>query len=313
MKTFFKILISLSVILALLLPAVACKKKEKPPIPENVETMAGEPVLDVFNTSTKQLESMKLENYLYGVVAGEMSSSWPIEALKAQAILARTYTLYFLANNKSKYEGADISTDITEAQAYSASEITNEIKRAVDETKGQVAAMDGKYVQTWFHANAGGKTATAKEGLNLWGNEPESIKIASSPETTKNSKNAFWNATFSKSEILNALKKMNISVSNVASFEIGEKGKSGRATTFVIGGKTVSAPDFRLSIGSTKMKSTFVTHIKKTSTGFYFEGKGFGHGVGLSQWGAKILAEEGKKAEEIVDHYFNKIEIVKIY
>lgn len=312
MKTIFKTFIYLFFALTVVV-GVSCKKEKKPEIPETVETVAGEPVLKVYNTSTSSVENLNLENYLYGVVAGEMSSSWPIEALKAQAILARSYTMYFLANNKSKFEGADISTDITEAQAYVPSEINENIKKAVDETKGKIVAVDGRYVQTWFHANAGGKTATAKEGLKLWGDEPESIKIASSPETTKNSENAVWQTTLSKSDVLNALRKMNISVSNVANFEIGEKGKSGRAVTFQIGGKTVSAPEFRIAVGSTKFKSTFITKISSNKNGFFIEGKGFGHGVGLSQWGAKIMAEDGKNAEQIIGHYFKNVDIVRLY
>ena len=112
----------------------------------------GVPVLDVYVVADE------------GVLAGEMKNDWPLEALKAQAILARTFVLKFLADKQSKYEGADISTDIEEAQAYDASAVNDRIRQAVSETEGLVLSAGGELPYAWFHAHSGGLTALAREG-----------------------------------------------------------------------------------------------------------------------------------------------------
>ena len=96
------------------------------------------PMLNVYIVASDQLEPMDVETYLLGVVAGEMPNHWPIEALKAQAILARTFVLKFITEKDSNYPGADISTDIAEAQAYDATAINERIRQAVQETAGLI-------------------------------------------------------------------------------------------------------------------------------------------------------------------------------
>ncbi|MEG1581858.1 MAG: SpoIID/LytB domain-containing protein, partial [Clostridia bacterium] len=260
-----------------------------PNVPKNLSIDGmSEPVLKVYDTSSKTIVNTNVESYIEGVVAGEMYPSWPLEALKAQAVLARTYTLHFVKNKgASKYSGADISTDICEAQAYAPQLINDNVKRAVRETRGVVLANSGEFIESWFHANSGGKTSTVKEGFNSKGSsEPEFVKIASSPETAENSQNAVWTAKFTKAEMLNALSRMKISVASVSPLLIAEKGNSGRAITLSVGGKIVDCPALRLSLGSTKFKSTFITDINSDKNGVSISGKGYGHGVGLSQWGA---------------------------
>lgn len=269
-----------------------------------------EPELKVYDVNTKEITTMELEEYVKGVLAGEMFNTWNIEALKAQAILARTYTLYFLKNKTSKYEGADISNDITEAQAYDSSKINDNIEHAVDETRGKVILVDGEPIQAWFHSNSGGITTKASTGLNFLGEE-KYTKVIESPETAENSENFSWSETFSKSEVLSALREMGVSVSTIREFKIGETDESGRATTFKIGSSEFSTNTFRLKIGSTKMKSTLIDEIVVSTGSISISGKGYGHGVGLSQWGAKIMAEEGKTAEDIINHYFDNVEIKK--
>lgn len=125
----------------------------------------GVPVLDVYVVADEQVERVDVETYVEGVLAGEMKNDWPLEALKAQAILARTFVLKFLADKQSKYEGADISTDIEEAQAYDASAVNDRIRQAVSETEGLVLSAGGELPYAWFHAHSGGLTALAREGL----------------------------------------------------------------------------------------------------------------------------------------------------
>ena len=126
----------------------------------------GVPVLKVYDVKNEKLEELSVEEYLPAVLAGEMAGDWPLEALKAQAILARTFVLQFVTEKKSRYEGADISTDIEEAQAYDAAGVNERIRQAVAETRGMVLNAGGELPYAWFHAHSGGLTARAKEGLD---------------------------------------------------------------------------------------------------------------------------------------------------
>ena len=242
-----------------------------------------------------------------------MDPSFPAEALKAQAVLARTYTMFFVANKQSKYEGADISSDISEAQAYAPERITDEIVKAVAETQGKILSVGGEFIEAWFHSNSGGKTAFRSEAFVYGEDDPEFVKTVSSPENANNSQNYEWDVWLSRAEILSALKKMGKEVSSVSNISIGKTGSSGRILTLFFGDDEVFAPEFRIAVGSTKLKSTLITNIDVDSYGATFSGKGYGHGVGLSQWGAKVLAEDGNDFVDILKYYYNKIDIVDLY
>lgn len=293
-------------------PDVAAKI---PPMPTKITKFEDNvPVIEVYVVEQGTVESMSLEEYLGGVLAGEMKNDWPMEALKAQAILARTFALRFMTEKESKYEGAYLSTDIEEAQAYDASSVNDRVRQAVSETRGLVLSNGGEFPYAWFHAHSGGKTGLAKEALNWKDNEPNYTLVTDSRESDKAPADAKeWSATFSKTQVIDAAKAAGYTIQNLDSAEIGEKGKSGRAITLKLGGQEVNAPDFRIAIGSTEMRSTFLTDIKLEGDKVTMSGKGFGHGVGMSQWGAYGLAEQGQKAEEIVLSYFQNVEVVKMY
>lgn len=273
----------------------------------------GIPEITVYNIKEELSTRMDVESYVEGVLAGEIKNDWPEEAMKAQAILARTYVMRFLETRDSKYAGADISTDITEAQAYSESLINDRIKKAVSDTRGMVVTYDGELANTWFHAHSGGVTELPVEGLEYKENPPytQSVKSPDSERAPKNVRE--WSVSFTNAQMQKALSEMGISIEKVNTIEIGETGASGRAVNFVINGKTVSAPSLRIGLGSDKLKSTLITHVNQTDNGVEFEGRGYGHGVGLSQWGAYQMAENGQSAEEIISHYFKDIDIVKLW
>ena len=105
-----------------------------PKLPEDITVVDGVPQISVYSVDSESIETMDLETYVQGVLAGEMRNDWPEEALKAQAILARTFVLNFISEKDSRYAGADISTDIGEAQAYDASNINERIRDAVKQT-----------------------------------------------------------------------------------------------------------------------------------------------------------------------------------
>lgn len=305
----------LALLLALLLvPLLACGCSQPQglnaapsfQLPEKLQTLEnGEPALKVYVVDAEQVETMPLEDYLCGVLAGEMRSDWPLEALKAQAILARTFVLKFMAEKESRYPGADISTDVEEAQAYDAAAVDDRIRRAVAETRGQVLVSDGTLIYAWFHAHSGGTTAGAKEGLNWKAAEPGYIKIAPGQESDDAPADAkAWQASFTAEEIIRAANAAGAAVQTVSGARIGERGASGRAVTLEFGGVSVNAADFRIALGSTKMRSTFLINLALEGDRVEMEGRGYGHGVGMSQWGAKAMAEQGADYTAILAHYY---------
>lgn len=293
---------------------MASTKDRVPPIPERLEKNEdGVPLLKVYNAETETVEKMDIETYLMGVVAGEMRNDWPVEALKAQAILARTFTMQFLSTKTSQYEGADISTDIHEAQAYNAEAINDRIRQAVHDTRGIVMTADGEFTQAWFHAHSGGKTELPTKALE-YNSNPAYLKVVSSqesiqaPDEVKN-----WRAEFTFDEVMKACSDTGVKIDSIDSFTIGERGESGRAVGFLVNGKKVSAPSFRLHIGASKLKSTLIDAVSIENDRVVFSGSGFGHGVGMSQWGAFGMAEEGKTAEQIVEHYYSGVELMELW
>lgn len=274
----------------------------------------GQPTLSVYVKDTEKTEDMPLEKYLEGVLAGEMKNDWPMEALKAQAILARTFVLKFLEEKQSKYKGADISTDIEEAQAYNAEDINDRIRQAVRETRGLVLSAKGELPFSWFHAHSGGLTAGAKEGLEYEKAEPAYVRIVSGRESEKAPGDvARWTATFPAADVLRAAIKTGASGKSLSSIELGQRGESGRVTTLIVNGDSVPAGSFRIALGSTEMKSTLLEEISLSNGKVTIKGKGYGHGVGMSQWGAYGMAEQGEKAEQIVTYYFNGVEVVSAW
>ena len=281
----------------------------------------GAPLLQVYVVEDQQVEERELESYVEGVLAGEMKNDWPLEALKAQAILARTFVLKFVQEKESQYPGADISTDIEEAQAYDASAVNERIQQAVEETRGLVLSCEGELPYAWFHAHSGGMTEYARAGLG-WekdeaaytqpsrGTEPEQLSDAKENQQLQAA--AEWKADFTFAEWTAACQKQGVQVEPHAGsqLQISQRGESGRAVTLEIDGQSVNAADLRLALGSTKMRSTLLTSLKIENGKVHMAGKGYGHGVGMSQWGAYGMAKEGAGAEEIVRHYFRNVDII---
>lgn len=273
---------------------------------------AGVPLVEVYRTDLGAVETMSLESYLMGVVAGEMQNDWPQEALKAQAIIARTFALRFIADGGSKYEGAMLSTDVSEAQAYDLESVNERVRHAVQETEGMIILCQGQPIQAWFHAHAGGVTATAQEGLDYQKAEPPSTRSIQVRESDKAPEDVqHWMAQFPLGQVQQALDALG--GGDAAQLAIGERGPSGRVLTFTAGEGTVSAVALRMQLGSTTMKSTLLSDLTVSDGIVTMTGSGYGHGVGMSQWGAYEMAAEGKTAQEIVDKFYQNVEIQRVY
>lgn len=291
-------------------------REGQPKVPEQLRMNEdGVPVIRVYLTDEEESRSLDAETYLLGVVAGEMKNDWPLEALKAQAILARTFLMKFCAEKKSKYPDADISTDIEEAQAYDFTAVNDRVEQAVRETRGQVLVSGGAFPYAWFHAHSGGLTARAKEGLGYDRAEPgytHSVPGMDSEDAPAAAQ--AWEASFSAEQVLAAAEKAGAAVTGpLKTVAVGERGESGRAVTLLLNGQSVSAPELRVALGSTAMRSTLLTGLRMQDGRVLMAGKGYGHGVGMPQWGAYALAESGKGAEEIVTYYFQNVTVEKLW
>ena len=288
---------------------------KKPALPEKLTMKDGTPWVQVYVVADEKVEDMDIETYVQGVLAGEMRNDWPMEALKAQAILARTFVLKFVSEKESRYEGADISTDITEAQAYNAAEINERIEQAVAETCGQVLlTASGELPYAWFHAHSGGKTALAREGLGWNDPEPTYTRVTDgldSPEAPAEA--AAWNAVFPVKQFLRACRATGADTETAEEVAIGEKGESGRAVTLLVDGVSVPAAELRLALSSTVMRSTLLTELSSDGAYVRMAGRGYGHGVGMPQWGAYALAADGMAGEEIAVFYFDGVHVARLW
>lgn len=309
------------VLLATVILSTGCPGKEKTLFKNLVTRFGKPPEITVFIKETGKIKKMDVEEYLLGVVAGEMKPGWPLNAYAAQAIIARTFTMEFLARGGTrKLHNTDISTDEKEAQAYNSANISPTIRRAVKMTKGLVLTYKNRYVKGWYSASCGGRTAYAKEGLAYKGPEPPYISSVKCPEEKRiPDDELYWRTTLTSSEISEALKKLNQpDLGSIKSMKIVKRSKSQRATKIKFtgdkGSAEVDGADFRINLGPEKLRSIWISdEIKNEAGKITVKGRGFGHGVGLCQWGAYTLAKQNKSPQAIVKHYYPKAEVSKIW
>lgn len=291
-------------------------KAKLPPLPGKlVLGDEGQYQLDVYLHEEDTVETLNLNDYLCGVLAGEMRNDWPEEALKAQAIIARTFLFDFLnTHDASAYSAeAAISTDISESQAYDAAGVNDRIRAAVQNTQGMVAVHDGQYIKAWFHSSAGGQTALADEGLNFEDGTPPYIHSTTSDESLSGDEFKAWSATYDKARLIALLKQAGYDISDITSMEVIREGPSGRALTIQVNSSLdIHAADFRMALDPKVFRSTLLDEFSYSGGALTAAGRGFGHGVGMSQWGAYTMAENGVSAEEIIHHYFKDIDIVQV-
>ena len=251
------------------------------------------------------IDEVGLEEYLCGVLPKEMSPDWPLEALKAQAVVARTFAL----NNLGRFSksGYDLSDGML-SQVYGGLEIESErVKQAVAETSGQVLRWQGKLMPTYFHASSGGRTADPTEVWSPRGSTPKPLRGVHD-RYDKDSPHADWSAYFRNYDILEAMSRHGIQGAVISNVRYGQRTSSGRLkdVRLRIDGDwvRVSTTDLRLWLGAQELKSTMIHVVKRRKNGIEFFGSGYGHGVGLSQWGARVQAEKGRDYRQILEYYF---------
>jgi len=250
-----------------------------------------------------------LEDYLCGVLPREMAPSWPLEALKAQAVAARTYALYHMLLRCS--DAYDVLST-TSSQVYGGSEKDYPaVRSAVDATRGLVLADHGRLALTLFHANSGGRTESLED---IWGGRISCLSSVDDP-FSKNYSGDTWEKTVSAQEISAAFAQFGIAAGAIKDIAPVERSASGRIKKLKITGQQetffLSGNSFRLIAGPGKVKGTNFT-VQKEKAEFVFKGSGYGHGAGMSQWGAYGMSKKGNDFKAIIGHYYPGTQIVRI-
>lgn len=293
------------------------KNEQKKPLADEDKKYRNEPTISLYVNETGEVKRLKMEEYLQGVLAAEMDVNWPVNALAAQAILARTFTLKQIKDKGGvPQHKTDASTSVEEFQAYNPTKINDNVRRAVEMTRGEVIKYKGRYINAWFSACDGGTEASAAEGLSYRKEKTPYIKAGAQDGCIEVTvpENINWTASFPVSTVRAAVQKVTGQdpgpVTNVG---IARRGPTGRAEVLRIGKLDVGGAALRLALGNDKMRSIFLSGISLQGGNVVMTGKGYGHGVGMCQWGAKKMASEGKKPEEIVNFYFKGVNIDKLW
>jgi len=276
--------------------------------------------ISLLHKKTGEVEQVKLDEYLCNVVSAEMPATFEQEALKAQAIVARTYTIYKILNKK--HDNADICDDSTCCQAWISKDDRlakweenqresnwQKICSAVNETSGKIITYENKPIDAFFHSNSGGITEVP---VNVWGGTgyPYLQSVETSGENTYTQYAS--EVTLSQEELINKLKEkysdISIDFTNSDDIKILEYTESTRVKTVKFGNHEISGVEARTLFG---LKSTNF-EISRDGNNIKFSVKGYGHGVGMSQTGADSMAKNGSRAEEIIKHFYTGVEITEV-
>ncbi len=309
------------------IPFVGVSKKgnDIPPLPIPSEGIGGGGETDSAVTVTLyrdgKVETLPLSEYLEGVVAAEMPALFPEEALKAQAVAARTYTMKKLVSTPDKsHNGAALCDNPSHCKAYKpvstvaaswsdkSEEYTAKIRRAVSETDGEILLYNGEPISAVFHSTSSGVTENAKD---VWGGDaPYLVSVKSEGE--EESPHYEEEKEFEPDEF----RKIFLGKYTKAVFDVNpenwvtniSRSTAGGIKTLSVGGVSVKGSEVRGLFGLNSTNFTLLYDNGKMK----FKTRGYGHGVGMSQYGARAKALEGEKYEEILKSYYTGVELGKI-
>ena len=278
--------------------------------------------IKLLHADTGEIEELPLDTYLLGVVSAEMPANFEQEALNAQALVARTYTIYSIVHNKNKHGDADICDDSGCCQAWISKEDRmarwdeaerennwRKIEIAVNTTAGKIITYNGEVIDAFFHSNSGG---TTEAPVNVWGgtNYPylQSVETAGEDAYSQYSSEVVLTKEELKNKILEKHADFSIDYSQSDCIQILEYTESGRVKTIKIGNLNLSGVEVRTLLGL--RSANFEVSIDGDN--IKFSVKGYGHGVGMSQTGADSMAKQGSNYEKIVKHFYTGVEITEM-
>ncbi|MEK7722451.1 MAG: SpoIID/LytB domain-containing protein [Elusimicrobiota bacterium] len=247
------------------------------------------------------IEYLSLEEYLYGVLPAEMSPGWPLEALKAQAVASRTYAMKFI-NPARDYD----ITNGAEMQVYTGvSKVNSRIMEAVNSTRGEVLKYKGRLVTAFFHACCGGHTASVK---SAWGEDIIKPLYGVADPFCSPSRHYRWEFYLSSADLLKFIQSRGSTALKIKNMRIHQKDRSGRTVSFKFttdkSPTVVKTTDLRKHFGAFEFRSTYIIGISPVKSGYELAGRGWGHGVGMCQEGARYMALKGRPYRKILRHYY---------
>lgn len=274
------------------------------------KTQFVEPDITLYLSAMDKTVQMSLENYIIGTVAAEMPASFGIEALKAQAVCARTYAVRKITEERGYPKGAQLSDDITTCQAYISKdefqnrnpttyqELWDKISCAVKETRGEIMLYEGEPIDALYHSTCGGRTESSEAvGADI-------PYLQSVPcDYCQNSSYYRTKQELSAQEIKNQL-----SVTGPIQIKITQRTPSGRVSRLDINGSTFYAETIRRTF---KLPSTWWTFHQENGA-LIIDSRGYGHGLGLCQFGAGGMAASGYNYLKILQHYYQGIELLRL-
>jgi stage II sporulation protein D len=255
------------------------------------------------------VNDLDMEDYLRGVVPQEMSHTWPAEALKCQAVVARSYAAAHKGN--SPKEGYDLCATAA-CQVYGGKAAERPASdAAVRATRGQVLTHKGQVISAVFHSCCGGET---DDSADVWkGGRVPYLSGVRCRWCREDSPHYQWKADISDDKMSARLKAGGYPVGKVTSIRVVSRTGAGRAYEVRVGGDagavTLKANPFRLLVGDRVLKSTFWSGISHNGDGWRFSGRGWGHGVGLCQWCARSTADKGYKYKEILTYFYRRTKV----
>ena len=318
MKKIITLIVITTILISFIIPmftVFSFSKKDR----KKEETSKQEINIEVYNPETETKEETPFEEYIKGVVGAEMPALFNIESLKAQAVCARTYALREIEHMGLTTENLPKPEDI--GQAYlSKSELKERwgdnfeeyykrIEQAVSETSGEIMVYDDEPILAVFHSTSSGYTENSE---NIWQNPMPYLKSVESSGDTKAPqyevskeisyneiknmfKNKYPDIVFSEDNLINQIKINSIS-------------DAGYITSVTVGNKNLTGLEIRGALG---LRSSSFT-MKDTGNSIIFTTKGYGHGAGMSQYGAEAMANEGYTYKEILQHYYTNIDFKNI-
>jgi len=268
------------------------------------------------NNKLSVINEVGIENYIYGILKMETNPEWPLEVLKAQAVVSRTYAVKRIGRHQE--EGFDFCSEV-HCQVYRG--VNGEDKRtnyAVDLTKGEVLTYKNQLADTVYHACCGGRTENPENVWSTYQQSPEYLKGVIC-KYCKSSKHYRWEKIINEELLIQKLNNSGYKIDKLLSIKIYSKSKTGRAKEIAIKyiynnnrhTLVLLANRFRLIVDPWQIKSTNFVSIIKQDKKYIFSGKGWGHGVGMCQEGAKVMADKGYDYRQILEYYYPGTEIQK--
>ncbi|MBS4536433.1 stage II sporulation protein D [Clostridium sp. D2Q-14] len=295
---------------------------------ENMDIVDSEELsVDIYDTSKKEVENMLLEEYVKGVVAGEMPAKFELEALKAQAVAARTYSISRIVQFKDGHPDhpkAPLCNDVHCQVWYSKDKLIElhsqewydkywkKLEQAVEDTKGEILTYDDKIVtDPLFHSSSGGMTEASEE---VFSTARPYLRPVDSPYE-EGSPSLTEEFTISIDDFISKLKEayptIDITKDNIEDkIDLVEKSDTGRINKVRIDNVVMSGKELRTLFGFNS--TNFNINVIPKENKIIVKTVGNGHGVGMSQWGANGMAEKGSNYVEILKHYYTDVEILKV-